>query len=100
MNETSPFGSGKRFALWLNRHHPRLYAELTGTEIPTGLACPNCGDILDGKRRDSLFCSASCQRRFRRSRYNPKQEGHAGYEAIVCVSAGGVDSERRAELQA
>ena len=100
MNETSPFGSGKRFALWLNRHHPRLYAELTGTEIPTGLACLNCGDILDGKRRDSLFCTASCQRRFRRSRSNPKQEEHAGYEAIVCVIAGGVDSERRTELQA
>ena len=86
--------------LWLNRHHPRLYAKLTGIEIPTGLACLNCGDILDGKRRDSLFCSASCQRRFGRSRYNPKQEEHAGHEAIVCVIAGGVDSERRAELQA
>ena len=71
LNETSPFGSGKRFAFWLNRHHPRLYAELAGKEIPTGIACLQCGDSLHGKRRNSLFCSPNCQHRFKRSSYNP-----------------------------
>jgi len=91
LNETSPFGSGMRFALWMNRHHPRLYAELAGKEIPTGIACLQCGDLLDGKRRDSLFCSGNCQKRFRWSRYNPKREDHAEHEPIVCAIAGGVD---------
>ena len=100
LNETSPFGSGKRFALWLNRHHPRLYAMLTGTEIPTGLACLNCGDILDGKRRDSLFCCVNCQQRFRRSRNNTKKEEHPGHGAMVCVIADGVDVRERVELRA
>ena len=100
LNDSSPFGSDERFALWLNRHNPRLYAKLAGIEIPTGLACLNCGDILDGKRRDSLFCSVNCQHRFRRSRYNPKQEEHPGHGASVCVIAGRVGASGQAELRA
>jgi hypothetical protein len=95
LNETSPFGSGKRFALWLNRHHPRLYAKLTGAEIPTGVACLQCGDLLDGKRRDSLFCGSKCRKRFSRSRNNPvtnKRGDYPGNEASVCVIAGGGDA--------
>ena len=91
-NESAPFGSGMRFALWLSRHEPRLFADLVGKEIPTGIVCLECGDSLDGKRRDSLFCGSNCQKRFRRSRYNTKQEEHHGHEAIVCVIAGGVDA--------
>ena len=90
LNQTSPFGSGKRFALWLNRHHPRLYAELTGKEIPTGIACLQCGDSLDSKRRDSLFCCSKCWKRFNRSHNNPantKQGYCPRHEPIVCVSA-------------
>jgi hypothetical protein len=34
LNEISPFGSGKRFALWLSRHHPRWYAEARQARIP------------------------------------------------------------------
>lgn len=55
-NDTSPFGSGRRFGLWLNRQNPRLYAKLAGKEIPTAISCLQCADSLDGKRRDSLFC--------------------------------------------
>ena len=94
LNETSPFGSGKRFALWLSRHHPWLFAELTGKEIPTGIACLECGDILDGKRRDSLFCCLKCRKRFNRSHNNPantKQGDYPGHEPFVCVGAGTVD---------
>ena len=93
-NETSPFGSGKRFALWLSRHNPRLFAELTGQEIPTGIACLQCGDTLDGKRQDSRFCCSKCQKRFKRSHINPantKQGDYPGHELIVCASAGTVD---------
>ena len=95
LNETSPFGSGKRFALWLSRHQPRLFAELTGQEIPTGIACLECGDFLDGKRRDSLFCCSKCRKRFNRSHNNPatpKQGDYPGHEPIVCVSAITVDA--------
>lgn len=92
LNESSPFGSGIRFALWLNRHEPRIYAELTGKEIPTGIACLQCGDSLDERRRDSLFCGSKCQKRFRRSRYNTKQEEHHGHKASVCVIADGVNA--------
>jgi len=95
LNQTSAFGSGKRFALWLSRHHPRLYAELTGKEIPTGIACLHCGDILDGKRRDSLFCCLKCQKRFNRSYNNPvntKQGDYRGHEPFVCLSAVTVDA--------
>lgn len=92
LNENSPFGSGVRFALWLNRHEPRLYAELTGKEIPTGIACLQCGDSLNGKRRDRLFCGSKCQKRFRRSRNNPMQGEHHGQKAIVCAIAGGVEA--------
>jgi hypothetical protein len=70
-NETSRFGSGKRFALWLARHQPCLFADLVGREVPTGVACLECGDNLQGKRHDSMFCSAKCRHRFRRSQYNP-----------------------------
>lgn len=99
-NDTSRFGSGKRFAMWLSRHEPQLFAVLTGKQIPTGVACLNCADILDGKRRDSLFCSSNCQKRFRRSRSNAKQGEHPGHKPIVCVVAGGVDAGGRAELRA
>jgi hypothetical protein len=30
-----------------------------------------CGDNLQGKRHDCLFCSANCRHCFRRSRHNP-----------------------------
>ena len=95
LNETSPFGSGKRFALWLSRHQPRLFAELTGKEIPTGVACLHCGDTLDGKRRDSLFCCPRCRKRFDRSPNKPrntKPGDYPGHEPIVCVSAGTADA--------
>ena len=100
LNDTSSFGSGKRFALWLNRHNPRLYAKLVGTEIPTGITCLSCADILNGKRHDNRFCSSKCRKRFRRSRYNPKHEEHPGHEAIVCVIAGGGRCQGPAELRA
>jgi hypothetical protein len=77
LNGSSPFGSGKRFALWLNRHHPRLYAKLAGKEIPTGIACLECDDNLQGKRHDSLFCCSKCQHSFRRSRHNPANSKQA-----------------------
>jgi hypothetical protein len=94
-NVNSPFGSGKRFALWLSRHQPRLFAELTGKEIPTGIACLECADTLDGKRRDSRFCCPRCRKRFSRSHNNPantKQGDYPGHEPIVCVSAGTLDA--------
>ncbi|MGA3168948.1 MAG: hypothetical protein ABSF14_22840 [Terriglobia bacterium] len=94
-NETSPFGSGKRFALWLSRHQPRLFAGLTGKEVPTGIACLECGDTLDGKRHDSRFCCSKCRKRFNLSHNNPantKQGDYPGREPIVCVSAGTVDA--------
>jgi len=74
MNETCLFGSGKRFALWLSRHEPRLFADLVDKEmIPKGIACLNCGDSLDDKRQDSLYCGVNCQHCFRRSNNRPKQ---------------------------
>ena len=91
LNQTSPFGSGKRFTLWLNRHEPRLFAVLVGKEIPTGIACLHCGDALDGKRRDSLFCRSKCRKRFKWSHNNPantKQKDYTGHEPFACVSAG------------
>jgi len=94
-NESSPFGSGKRFALWLSRHEPRLFADLVGKEIPPGIACLQCGDTLDGKRRDSLFCCPKCRKRFKQSHNNPantKQGDYPGHEPIVCVSAVAVDA--------
>jgi hypothetical protein len=94
LNSTSPFGSGKRFVLWLSRHEPRLFAGLVGREIPTGIACLHCGDILDGKRRDSLFCRSKCRKRFYRSHHNPANPKRgAGHEPIVCVRAGRVDAK-------
>jgi hypothetical protein len=72
-NDSSPFGSGQRLAMWFCRHNPRLYAKLVGTEIPSGLACLNCAESLDGKRRDSLFCTVNCQHRFNRSHNNPRR---------------------------
>jgi hypothetical protein len=30
-----------------------------------------CGDILDGKRQDSLVCGSKCRKRFYRSHHNP-----------------------------
>ena len=71
LNDSSPFGSGKRFAMWLCRHNPRLFAELVGKEIPTGIACLQCGYDLQAKRHDSMFCCSKCRHRFRRSSYNP-----------------------------
>ena len=88
VNDSSPFGSGRRFGLWFNRHHPRLYAELAGKEIPTGIACLVCGDNLQGKRHDSMFCCSNCRHRFKRSLYNPvnsKQGGYPGQE-MSCTS--------------
>jgi len=95
-NDSSRFGSGKRFAMWLSRHHPQLFAELAGKEIPTGIVCLQCGDNLQGKRNDSLFCSSKCRKRFSRSRNNPaniKQGDYPGHEPIVCVSASTADAE-------
>ena len=94
-NETSPFGSGKRFAMWLSRHEPRLFADLVGKEIPPGIACLQCGDSLNGKRRDSLFCCSNCQQRFRRYRNNPANSNRGDYpgnKIIVCLSAGTDDA--------
>jgi hypothetical protein len=94
-NETSRFGSGKRFAMWLSRHEPRLFADLVGNEIPPGIACLQCGDSLDGKRRDSRFCCSNCQKRFKQSHINPantKQGDYPGHEPCVCVGAGTVDA--------
>ena len=94
-NETSRFGSGKRFALWLSRHEPRLFAELTGKEIPTGIACLECGDSLDGKRKDSRFCCSKCRKRFNLSPFNPAntmQGDYPGHEPIVCTSPSAVDA--------
>ena len=94
-NDAAPFGSGMRFVLWLSRHEPRLFADLVGKEIPTGIVCLECGDSLGGKRRDSLFCGAKCRRRFSRSRNNPatnKRGDYPGDEASVCVIAGGGDA--------
>ena len=82
-NETARFGGGKRLAMWLSRHEPRLFADLVGREIPEGLACLQCGDSLDGKRRDSLFCSPNCQHRFKRSSYNPTLGSHLISAATV-----------------
>jgi hypothetical protein len=96
LNESSPFGSGKRFALWLNRHNPPLFAKLVGQEIPTGITCLNCADILDGKRKDSLFCSANCQKRFNRAHHNSavvKREDYPGHKDIACVIAGTANGE-------
>jgi hypothetical protein len=92
-NVTSPFGSGKRFALWLSRHEPLLFAELTGKEIPAGIACLECGDTLDGRRRGSRFCCPRCRKKFNLSPFNPdntKQGDYPGHGPIVCVSAGTV----------
>lgn len=94
-NETSPFGSGKRLAMWLSRHEPRLFADLVGKEIPPGIACLECGDSLDGKRRDTRFCSSNCQKRFKQSHFNPantKQGDYPGQDPSVCVSASTVDA--------
>ena len=87
-NATSPFGSGKRFAFWLNSHDPRLYAKLAGAEIPAGLSCLQCADSLDGKRQDSLYCSTNCRHRFRRSNNNPRQ-GNDSEEMIRSQCADG-----------
>jgi hypothetical protein len=59
----------------------------------------NCADILDGKRRNSLFCCTKCQRRFRRSRHNTTQEDQPRHEPIVCLMAGTVDAGECANLQ-
>jgi hypothetical protein len=59
------------------------------------MACLQCADSLDGKRRDSLFCSSKCQHRFRRSHTplpNPKQDDYSRHEPIACVSACMVDA--------
>jgi predicted nucleic acid-binding Zn ribbon protein len=91
-NEAARFGSGMRFARWLSRHEPRLFADLVGKEIPTGIVCLECGDNLEGKRHDSRFCSSKCRKRFSRSRNNPattKRGDYPGDEASVCVIAGG-----------
>jgi hypothetical protein len=90
-NESSPFGSGKRFALWLSRHEPRLFADLVGREVPTGVACLQCGDGLHGKRLDSLFCNSTCQHKFNRSRNRPaksKEEDYLGQWPIPDVHTG------------
>ena len=57
--------------LWLSRHEPRLFATLVGKRIPTGIACLECGDSLDGKRKDSRFCGTKCRKTFKQSRHNP-----------------------------
>jgi hypothetical protein len=90
LNGTSPFGSGRRFAMWLSRHHPRLFAELAGQEIPAGILCLECGDSLDGKRQGSRFCSSKCRKRFSRSHNNPanaKKDRDHGHQAFVCATA-------------
>ena len=81
-NQSSPFGSGKRFALWLNRHNRWLFAKLVGTEIPTGISCLECADTLNDKRKDSRFCCANCRKRFHR----------AWHERCDCVIAEAVMS--------
>jgi hypothetical protein len=87
-NDSSPFGSGRRFALWLCRHNPRLYAKLAGREIPTGIACLNCADILVGKRKDSLFCNSKCQHRFNRSRNKPAKFKERDYLGLWPIPGG------------
>ena len=89
LNGSSPFGSGNRLFLWVSRHEPRLFAELVGKEIPTGIACLQCGDDLQGKRTDSRFCSTNCQHRFNRSRNKPAHSKQGGYQGQWPIPKGG-----------
>jgi len=101
LNTSSPFGSGKRFALWLNRHNPQLFAKLVGKEIPNGITCLYCADVLDGKRRDSRFCCANCRKRFNRASNRSavsKGRDYPRHEESVCITAGTVNSEHARAL--
>ena len=99
-NQSTPFGSGERFALWLSRHEPRLFADLVGREVPTGIACLQCGNCLTGKRRNSLYCSPHCRRRFRRSPYNLRVVGISAYRNLEGPSRHASTSAQRTQIAA
>ena len=47
------------FAFFGDRHEARKWA--------TPKACAQCGALLDGKKRDALYCSAKCRMRLNRT---------------------------------